>query len=380
MLKKLIAIILCLSMMVSLCACGSKVENPDENQGGSIENGGQISNEASNDTQTEDGTSGNTQTNNGTSGNTQTSNGTSGNTQTSGGTSNNRQPVNLENAGVIICFGDSITEGMQVDKTQNYPSVLQKNLGNQITVINAGVSGEDSNTIMSRANAIEFTVTNDITFNAGQSEVTLNWKLFSTMDGGEIKYRYGKLGNGLSTKNVLIDGKPYTMRFEGAKFESDGKYILTRQDSSSALTLKKGVKVEFDYSGIYDKRYCTIVLMCANDSNLSATELISRYKKIAATSEKFIAIIPHYGTDYTKEFTEAFGNATVSLREYCKEEVWSAYNLEKDKKDEYYISQGYLSAKFVLDGKKGDCHLSALGYKVLGDLIYKKGIELGYWN
>ena len=360
MLKKLIAIILCLCMMVSLCACGSKAENPDENQDGLTENGEQISNEISNDTQTEDGIS--------------------GNTQTSGGTSNNRQPVNLENAGVIICYGDSITEGMQVDKTQNYPSVLQKNLDNQITVINAGVSGENSNTIISRANAIEFTVTNDITFNAGQSEVVLDWRLFSTMDGGEIEYRYGRLGNGLSTKNVLIDGKPYTIRFEGAKLEQDGKYILTRQDSSSALTLKKGVKVEFDYSSIFDKSYCAIVLMGANDGSLSADELIQRYKKIAATSEKFIAIIPHYWGDYTKEFTEAFGNATVNLREYCKEEVWSAYNLEKDKKDEYYISQGYLSAKFVLGGKKGDVHLSELGYRVLADLIYAKGVELGYWN
>ncbi len=371
MLKKLTAIILCLCMLVSLCACGSKVENLDENQDGLTENGGQISNEISNNTQTEDGTSGNTQT----------SNGTSGNTQTSGGTSNNRQPVNLENPGVIICFGDSITEGMGMDNEYNYPSILRRKLEGQIRVINAGVSGETSNTIMSRANAIDFTVANDIVFKQGESEVILNRKLFCTMDGGEICYRYGVFGKDLPISNLIIDGKPYKMRFEAGKDGEDShKYIISRENSDEELYIKKGVKVQYDYSEFYDERYCTILLMGANDGKTDVDDLIARYKKIAATSEKFIAIIPHYGTDYTKEFTEAFGKATVNLREYCKETVWTEYNLERSEKDDYYISKGFLPSRFVYEGKKGDCHLSELGYKVLADLIYAKGVELGYWN
>ena len=289
--------------------------------------------------------------------------------------------IGLENKGVVICFGDSITEGMGMAYENNYPSILRRKLEGQIKVINAGVSGETSNSIMSRANAIEFTVTNDITFKEGQCEAVLNRKLFSTMDGGEICYRYSVFGKDLPLTNVVIDGVPYKMRFEaGNDGEDSHKYILARSDASSVLTIQKGARVQYDYSKFFDKRYCTVLLMGANDSNVGVDELIARYKKIAALSEKFIAIIPHYSTDHTEKFTEAFGNATVSVREYCKEKVWVDFKLQKDETDEQYISEGILSPKFVYQGKKGDCHLSQLGYEILAKLVYEKGVELGYWN
>ena len=70
--------------------------------------------------------------------------------------------------------------------------------------------------------------------------------------------------------------------------------------------------------------------------------------------KKILAIIPRYGTDYTKEFTAAFGNATVN--------------------------EGILAPKFSFKGNKGDCHLSQLGYEILAYLVCRKGQELKYWN
>lgn len=342
MLKRILAILLCLTLVFTLSACGESGSN--EQTG--TQTGGESS--SAGDTSTSD----------------------KGGEISNGGTT-----VDLSNAGVILCFGDSITEGMSMGKEYPYPTQLQRNLGEQIKVVNGGVSGETSATIMARANVIDVELKNDISFAAGQSEVELEARFFVAADGEEIRLRYGKLGNELDASKVIIDGKTYTLKGSG-----EDKYLVTRADAAAALTLKKGAKVKFDYSSIYDKVYCTIVLMGANDNDLSVDELIARYKKIAAMSDKFIAIIPHYGTDYTKEFTEAFGNATVNLREYCKEDVWKDYSLEKDKKDEYYMQGGNLSPKFSLDGNKGDCHLSALGYKVLAKLIYDKGVELGYWN
>lgn len=287
-----------------------------------------------------------------------------------------------ENKGVVICFGDSITEGMGMPYENNYPSLLRAKLEGQIKVINAGVSGETSNSIMSRANAIDFTLTHDITFKKGQSEVVLNRKLFSTMHGGEICYRYTVFGKDLPIKNLVIDGEPFAMRLEAGEKEDDHRYIISRENLDNELTLKKGVKIHYDYSEFYDKIYCIVLLMGANDGVLGTTtdELIDRYKKIFEKGERFIAIIPHYSTDYTEKFKEAFGEATVNLREYCKEKVWEEYNLEQDDIDKQYISEGVLSPKFVFEGKKGDCHLSQLGYEILADLVYKKGKELKYWN
>ncbi len=288
--------------------------------------------------------------------------------------------IDLTGVGSVVCFGDSITEGMQVASTQNYPSFLQRNLGEQITVFNGGVSGETSATIMSRANAVDFTLANAITFEKGQKEIELNAKLFVTASGEEIYYRYGKLGNGLPATKIKIDGKAYTLSVKHGNVEDEHKYCIARTDSSKAVTLKKGVKIEFDYSEYFEKRYCTIVLMGANDDDLTVEQLIARYKEIAKTSKYFIAIIPHYGTDYAAEFEKAFPNATVNLREYCKEQVWQDYDFTKTKKDDYFISTGNIAAQFVLNEKKGDCHLSEKGYRVLADLIYKKGVEMGIWN
>lgn len=356
MIKKFMAIFLSIALIFTLCACGG-AETPADNSG-DVAGSNQPSTEQSGNN---DGAS------NGNSG----GNSDSQTSKPVGST----EKVDLTNAGVILCFGDSITEGMSMGTEYPYPTQLQRNLGEQIKVINGGVSGETSATIMARANAVDTTVAKDIVFNAGQAEVAVENNFFSSINGEPVRLRYGKLGNALSCANVIIDGKAYTLRSDG-----EDKYFLSRKDSAAALTLKKGAKVKFDYSGAYDKVYCTIVLMGANDNDLTVDQLIERYKKIAATGEKFIAIIPHYGEDVSAEFTAAFGNATVNLREYCKEQVWKDFNLEKDKKDEYYMQGGNLSAKFVLDGKKGDCHLSALGYKVLAKLIYDKGVELGYWN
>ncbi len=284
--------------------------------------------------------------------------------------------------GVVICYGDSITEGMAMRYEENYPSLLRNHLEGQFVLFNAGVSGETSNSIMSRANAIDFTLTNDITFKKGESEVVLNRKLFSTMSGGEICYRYGVFGKDLPIKNLIIDGAPFKMRFVSGADEDSHKYIITRSETDTELTLKKGVKIQYDYSEFYEEIYCTIVLMGANDGSIGTTddELIERYKKIFEKGENYIAIIPHYGTDLTEKFESAFEEKTVNLREYCKEEVWEEYSLVKEKIDEEYINDGVLSPKFSYNGNKGDCHLSKLGYKILADLVYKKGKELNYWK
>ena len=292
--------------------------------------------------------------------------------------------IDLKDKGVVICYGDSITEGMGMPYESNYPSLLRAKLEGQITLFNAGVSGETSNSIMSRANAIDFTLTQDITFKKGESEVVLNRKLFSTMDGGPIVYRYCVFGKDLPIKNLTIDGKPFSMRLEPAQGgeEDDHRYIISRADTDSELTIKKGVKICYDYSEYYDKIYCIVLLMGANDGSLGTTtdELIARYKKIFKKGEKFIAIIPHYGPDLTDKFKEAFGDANVSVREYCKEKVWEEYNLEQDETDKQYMNEGLLAPKFVYKGVKGDCHLSQLGYEILADLVYRKGKELKYWN
>ncbi len=294
---------------------------------------------------------------------------------------NNQPTTNAEYGKVVICIGDSITEGMGMDKENKYPSILGDHLKGQYTVLNAGVGGEKTHAIMSRLNAIDFTVSNQIVFGKGETELEYDWTIFSGMNGEEIKYRYGVMGRDLPITKLTIDGKPYTMRFEKGASEEAGKYILCREDASEIVTIPVGAKIKFDYSDIYEENYCTVLLMGANGGwNDDINELIDSYKKIAATADNFIAIIPHYRTDYTAEFKAAFGDRCVSLREYANGSLYEDYNLEVTQIDKVDLQEGRFPRTFTYQRNKGDCHLNELGYKILGDLVYKKGVELGYWK
>lgn len=76
----------------------------------------------------------------------------------------------------IVCWGDSLTaphretlkqkiRGIFVED-HDYPSVLQKILGDDYEVINCGVGGENTLTIMGRQGAYPFILAHDVTINS----------------------------------------------------------------------------------------------------------------------------------------------------------------------------------------------------------------------
>jgi len=62
------------------------------------------------------------------------------------------QIVETEKNYTILALGDSLTEGLGVDEKDNYPSILQTKLPNNIKVVNAGLSGETSSGLINRLN------------------------------------------------------------------------------------------------------------------------------------------------------------------------------------------------------------------------------------
>ena len=282
---------------------------------------------------------------------------------------------------VVICFGDSITEGMGMKRPDAYPGVLGKYLEGQFTVLNAGVGGENSYTICSRANALPFTVTNEVVFEKGEYEYTSDYKIFSGINGEKICYRYACMGRELPISSLIIGGKKYSLRCDRVGKEEYDKYVLKRENADEREIIPVGTLIEYDYSEIYNYCYCSILLQGANDGDMPIDIIIDRYKKIEALNDRFIALIPHYRDDETAElFNESFPNKCVDLREYCKEQFWIDYNIQKNQADIYCINEGILSRRFTYKNNYRDCHLNELGYKILADLIYKKGIELGYWK
>ena len=280
---------------------------------------------------------------------------------------------------VVVCWGDSITEGMGMSATAHYPAVLQKALL-YYKVVNMGVGGETTYTILARANAIDYSVLEDITFSEGQASVTLeNNKLFVADDGGEIKFK-GKPRDLTGQVKVIIGDTTFVMGYmQVGTTYGVGQVTLTRSDTKSALTLKKGTKAKFDYSEYFGDVYCNISLMGANDKGLPADTLINQYKKIAHTAEKNLYIVPYYNTDYSAEFNNAFGKEAVEVRKYFQTDAVTEYGITINQKDKDCLQQNGIPAQFCYNNLPMDCHLNEKGYEVLAKRLYLRGVELSIW-
>lgn len=306
----------------------------------------------------------------------------------------------------VICWGDSIT---QARRGFSFPCRLEENLGGQYIVYNAGDAGETSTAIMSRAGVADTFLQYDIVFGEGSEysnifsrgtrddEHPINTSKFTECwvkdaEGKNIYYTLN--GNRLRIDNVLINGEKYELIEQTADkpnvwggFE---KLMLKRTgDISAPLTLKAGSRVAFDYSDKFNTAHCAVVLFGANDfwfdentEKEKLDTLISRYKTVGETAQNALYVIPYFWPlDVTDAFIEAFGENTIDIRKYLTTDAFTDYSLPLTEQDKYWISKNYVPPVFWTEkAEKPDCHLNALGYKIIADLIYKQGVELGYWK
>ena len=280
---------------------------------------------------------------------------------------------------VIICWGDSLTEGMSMKTGYNYPHQLQGNLNGQYKVLNAGVPGETSNAISSRANVIDVVLTNDVVFEEGMNSVDMDREFLSTAQGEVITYK--GFGQHLRLNKILIGGELFDIYFKKGDTWDNGTYRLVRKNTDTKQILKKGTATKFDYSEQYKNVYCNVILMGANDKGVTTEELIERYRTLGNSSDKSIYIIPYFTESNVAEmFKEAFGDKAIDIRDYFVNNAHKDYDLEVTKLDQWAIKTGVVPSTFRLKNSKTDVHLNEIGYKVMADQVYKKGVELGYWK
>lgn len=276
----------------------------------------------------------------------------------------------------VICWGDSLTESMAMPLGYTYPNHLQARIGNTYRVINAGVGGEDTNAILARANATDFGLKEDLNFASGEQSKSLPYNMFSAL-GEEINLK--AFGNQLKTEKLKIGNNYFTLSFAAGTEYGFGTYTLTRL-SSAPLSVKAGEKASFDYSDYYKTDYVNVVLMGENDKNKDISRIVSQYKKFAAKNENFIAIVPYNGEDMSKEFEAVFGNKALDIRKYFLNEGHKDYGVTLGKLDQSYIKRGMVPSVYKYKNNQNDVHLNELGYKILADKVYEKGVELGYWK
>lgn len=267
----------------------------------------------------------------------------------------------------ILCWGDSVTEGMAMPRGKDYPAQLELLLGEGYKVFNSGDGGENSVTIPVRQGAYKIATAEAIAFPAGESTVKIGDASdngFHTPAGEKIKLT-AALGRKIPVNPVKIGNASYKLSFKDFRWNSPTNKIsyalqLSRDEGSSAkaLTIPAGTPVEFASVSEVPGAYCEIFFMGANGGwENKIDKLIGQYRAMIArrgADKPYLVIVPYwrgFAQANKDRIKEAFGRHAV---EFPVEDSLCYKN-------------------------RPDVHLNEHGYALLAKLLHERGAELGYW-
>lgn len=328
----------------------------------------------------------------------------------------------------IACWGDSMMEGFGSDEAYiltksgrvdisyyTAPYTLGKLTG--ITTFNFGVSGETSEEIARRAGGLKIYTDRNLYINKN----TFTDVCFLD-DDGKPAYMYDFSGYGIEYNDY-----PDTVYIDGVLCQIDKKRDFDEyledmdEDEYSIDDFTVSVKIcdDTDYDQpeymyvpegtvavpkvAYDHKDDILILeMGSNGGWGDYDDLIAQYNAILDFTgcENYIIVgdtddpgtsLADYNQSYMENeddyvgvddtaweaaLREAFGAHFFNTRVYMIQNGLSDCGLKKGKIDELYSAFGYIPVKLRSDWT----HFNAYGYYSKGLGIYKKGVELGYWE
>ena len=267
----------------------------------------------------------------------------------------------------ILCWGDSVTEGMAMPRGKDYPAQLGALLGSGYEVLNSGDGGEDSVTISVRQGAVPITTAADISFPAGERAVQIGDAAdngFRTPGGDKTKLTLA-LGRAIPVNPVEIGSASYAISFRDFHWNTPTNpisYTLWLErgegDAAGARTIPAGTPVTFASVAATPDAYCEIIFMGANggwDNNVD--KLIAQIRAMVARrgeDRPYLVIVPY----------------------------WQSF--PQTKREAFKAAFGRHAVEFPVEASlcyrnRMDVHLNERGYALLASLLHERGAELGYW-
>jgi lysophospholipase L1-like esterase len=289
----------------------------------------------------------------------------------------------LQGSKEIICIGDSLTAG-------SYPTYLSALLGSDYNVLNRGVGGESTKTIMARQGGSPMYVSS-ITIPADLTPVTIGTLassgLYSLYDDSNVTPLLQHTDNA-GINPCYIEGIEGTLEWTGeSSSDETGTYTFTRTTAGEARTTRAKSLIATNLQQ-YRSVHCTIIFMGQNGVwGGDADTLLEQYQLMTSfiNSTNFIVITTHSSSttdDVINTFNYAYRGQYIDLRTYMS--TWAIYDA---------ISKGYLdddgtypTTEDLTYMEAGNCppsllsdtiHFNSVGYQLFADLIYQKQLELG---
>ncbi len=267
----------------------------------------------------------------------------------------------------ILCWGDSVTEGMAMPRGKDYPAQLGALLGPDYEVFNSGDGGENSVTISARQGAVPITTAAEICFPAGERAVQIGDAAdngFRTLAGDKTKLTLA-LGRAIPVNPVEIGSASYTISFRDFHWNTPTNpisYTLWLErgegDAADTRTISAGTSVTFASVAATPDAYCEIIFMGANGGwDNDVDKLIAQIRAMVSRrgeDRPYLVIVPYWQSfPQTKRaaFKAAFGRHAVEF----PVEASLCYR------------------------NRMDVHLNERGYALLARLLHERGGELGYW-
>lgn len=280
----------------------------------------------------------------------------------------------------IVCWGDSLTAGAGGEGT-TYPNTLESLIKNNIyniPVINMGVGGENTNTIIGRAGSVPFIV-GKFTIPKDTSRVEITLK--SSNGKSVAPLRQGDAG----VNPVIINGIKGKIDIEQEPGNSsEYTYYFTRSEPGDSINVKDGTEVITSATDTY-KDYINIIFIGQNGGWDDYNDLISQQKSIISkldkNKEKYLILGLTTGTsderyDLEQVMANEYGNKYINLRKYLSSNGMQDANLKPTSEDLEDMKKGAVPASLLVD----EVHFNKIGYELIGKVVYDRLIELEYFK
>lgn len=303
---------------------------------------------------------------------------------------------------VIVCWGDSLTaphngRGIKGKLKRlvmgtDYPGYLEEMLGSGFEVVNAGVGGENTLTIMARQGAYPMKLAHDVVLTSDDKTAISNndtVTFVSAYNGVEVGplHQYTWKPEGPSQINPCRIGTHTLML--SSDIQSNGKcnYYLTPENKLTETdTLRKGSIVTTYAMSNPRGKYANVFFIGQNGGFSNVADLIRQLRAMIAYSQssRYIVISFHKTNhvintiprmiEMEDSLSMCFGQHYINLRKYMVTNGLTDAKYMATQADKDSIAKGVVPPQLLVD----DCHFTTTGYNIIAKLVYERMKELGY--
>ena len=284
----------------------------------------------------------------------------------------------------IVCWGDSLTYGAHGNGA-TYPLTLEAmikenlNLPYHVPVMNMGVGGETSITILGRNGAIPYVLSEPVTIPADCTTVDV---CYTSKEGQKVApLRQGKAG----VNPVTIGGIEGTLSItQETHVSKEFSYQFTRTTPGESKTVPAGTVIVTDASDKY-LDYLPVIYIGQNGGYADFADLIHQQRAILehqiANQDRFLIVGMHTGNAESRAaleqaMVEEYGEKYLNLRAYMASDAMADAGLTPTEEDLQLMAKGSTPYSLMVPDH---CHFNSTGYQLIGKLIFRTMSALGYF-